>query len=239
MQDVSTMSTDGNDLKELLLPHEGEDKYSAKYIYRQIFGTLMKGHHQRWPEIDFSVLKKLNADTVGWIHMNNSPINYPVVKGRPDPGYYLSHNFSGEPSFHGAVAMDHRNDGALGDFTTILTAHHMKDRSMFFPVARLHSWRYYVRHREFDFLMEDGMYRARIFAAHYISSKDPEPVRVTFDSRQQYAAWLKERKKKSAYPTFVRPKETDRVIVLVTCTCIEEPDDRRDEIAVYAVLRKA
>ena len=80
-----------------------------------------------WPFIHLDELKQVNPDCVGWIHMEGSPINYPVVKQHFDRSYYLAHNFSGEESVHGRVSMDFRHGGRMGERTTVLHAHHMKD----------------------------------------------------------------------------------------------------------------
>ena len=215
-------STAGTDLSERArrLLAAGIDPYSPKYIYRQIFGTLMKGHHQTWPNIDLDELRALNPDTLGWIHMEGSPINYPVVKGHPDDrAYYLIHNFSRELSYHGAVELDVGNSGMLTDRMTVLGAHHMKDCSMFFAVSRLSNPDYYATHRGFELLLEDGMHRAEFFAVHYAKSKDPEPLRTTFESDGDFSGWIEERRRRALYPTSVVPTVRDRVIALTTCVC--------------------
>ena len=220
-------------------PLAGETKYSPTYIYRQIFGTKMKGHHQTWPDIRLDELRRINPDTVGWIHMEDSPINYPVVRSRLSADYYLTHNFSGEESYHGAVSMDYRNGGVLGVRTTVLTAHHMKDCSMFALVSALFSPDYYEEHKGLDLLLCDGMYRAEFFAVHYINSRDPEPIRTGFSSDEDYESWLAERKRRAFYETPLTPGANDRVLVLTTCVFPDDPNDWRNEVAAYAVLRKA
>ena len=233
---TSTAGTELSEFERRLLA-AGIDPYSPKYIYRQIFGTLMKGHHQTWPNIDLAELRSLNSDTLGWIHMEGCPINYPVVKGHPDDRvYYLIHNFSRELSYHGAVSLDIGNSGMLTDRTTVLGAHHMKDCSMFFAVSQLFKPDYYETHRGFDLLLEDGMHHADFFAVHYINSKDPEPVRTAFESDEDFSGWLEERRRQALYPKSVVPTVRDRVIALTTCTCTSDPNDWRDMIAAYAVV---
>ena len=220
-------------------PKEGETKYSPTYIYRQIFGSAMRGHHQKWPDINLDELKAINPDAIGWIRMDGSPINYPVVAGRADYSYYLTHNFSGEESYHGQVFMDYRNRGILGKWTTSIGAHHMKDGSMFFAVSKLFDPKYYETHKGLDLLLTDGLYHADFFAVHYINNKDPEPVRLCFASDEDYAAWLAARKRNALYSIPVEPGAKDRVLILTTCVFPEDPDDWRNEIAAYAVVRKA
>ena len=200
----------------------------------------MKGHHQRWPDIHLNELKEINPYTLGWIHMDKSPINYPVVQGFPDVRYNRVLNFSNELSYHGTIYMDPRHNGKFSPRTTIISGHHMKDRSMFYAVSLLQSQEIFEdHHRWLDLLLEDGLYRAEFFAVNLISFQDPEPVRVDFSSDEDYADWLSERKKQALFVIPVTPAITDRVLVLTTCYFPDDPDDRRDGVAAYAILRKA
>lgn len=56
-----------------------DDPYDPAYIYRSIFGTKMSGRRQVWLFIALDKLKAINPDCVGWVHMDGSPVNYPVV----------------------------------------------------------------------------------------------------------------------------------------------------------------
>ena len=74
-----------------------------QFTYTAAFGAKMIGRAQRWPEVDFSAPAEVNPDVAGWIRMPGTPIDYPVAASREDESYYLSHNFSGEESLHGAA----------------------------------------------------------------------------------------------------------------------------------------
>ena len=222
--------------KSIAEPLEGETKYSPTYIYRQIFGTLMREHHQSWPDIRLDELRLLNPDTVGWIRMEGSPINYPVVSGRGNLSYYLTHNFSGEESCHGAVFMN--GAGVLGERTTVIGAHHMKDGSMFFALSQLFFPKYYEAHKGLELLLADGLYRAEFFAVHLIHSGDPEPTRTEFSTDGDYESWLTQRKKQSLYDMPLTTSVRDRVLVMTTCIYPDDLDETRGEFAAYAVLRK-
>lgn len=218
-------------------PLEGETKYSPKYIYRQIFGTRMRGHHQTWPDIHLGELRLLNPDTVGWIRMEGSPVNYPVVRERPGDSWYLKYNFSGEESCHGAVFM--RGTGTLGERTTALCAHHMKDGSMFFAVSQLYFPEYYETHRGLELLLADGLYRAEFFAVHLIDQDDPEMTRAGFSSDADYEGCLAARKRQALYDIPLTPDVRDRVLILTTCVYPDNEADRQyNGIAAYAVIRR-
>lgn len=100
---------------------------------------------------------------------------------------------------------------------------------MFFAVSRLSNPDYYATHRGFELLLEDGMHRAEFFAVHYAKSKDPEPLRTTFESDGDFSGWIEERRRRALYPTSVVPTVRDRVIALTTCVC-------PNMIVAYAVV---
>lgn len=82
----------------------------------------------QWPDIDFRKLKELNPDTLGWLHLEGTPLNYPVVQGHGDD-YYLTHNFTFEPSPHGCIYAEPGD--AFPGKRSVLSGHNMKDCSMF------------------------------------------------------------------------------------------------------------
>ena len=72
-----------------------------------------------------SSYKKLlgkNSDTVGWLTVLGTKIDYPIVKGS-DNSYYLSRNFNRERDYNGWVFMDYRNDEQNLDSNTIIYGH--------------------------------------------------------------------------------------------------------------------
>ena len=58
--------------------------------------------------IDFNALKNINPDTIAYIRVNNTNINYIVVKGNNN-SYYLNHNFEKKWNVAGWVFSDYRN----------------------------------------------------------------------------------------------------------------------------------
>ena len=60
-------------------------------------------------DVNISELKKKNSDTVGWIQVNGTNINYPFVQ-TTDNDYYLTKSFNKKKSSAGWVFMDYRNN---------------------------------------------------------------------------------------------------------------------------------
>ena len=73
---------------------------------------------------------EINSDVVAWLKVNNTKINYPVVK-TPNNSYYLNHDIYKEKTPSGWVFMDYRNNSKELDKNTIIYAHALKTGYMF------------------------------------------------------------------------------------------------------------
>ena len=208
------------------------DPYDPTYIYRSIFGSKMRGHRQVWPRIDLAELRTINPDCVGWIHMDRSPINYPVVMQRFDRDHYLTHNFSGEESVHGQVAMDFMHGGKMGDRTTILHAHHMRDWSMFKAVVSLEEPGYLAAHPTVEFVHGDTRYVARWAAGVNYVASEFWLERTRFADDAEFEAWLARIAAENIVPSDVRLSVDARLLVCCTCAYDYPPCDTYAAIAV-------
>ena len=91
---------------------------------------------QKIPEKNWKKLKKINKEIVGWVKINNTKINYPILwhKGdNADSQYYLWRNYKGEYYEGGttSIFMDWRSKKGMNSKNVILHGHHMEDGSMF------------------------------------------------------------------------------------------------------------
>lgn len=78
----------------------------------------------------FDSLLKMNKDTVGWIYVKNTNINYPVVQGNRN-NYYLWRDFNKKRNNYGWIFMDYRNNHNNLDQNTIIYGHNVKEGIMF------------------------------------------------------------------------------------------------------------
>ena len=82
------------------------------------------------PKPDYSEYVEQNPETVGWITIPGTQINFPVVQS-VDNEYYLSHTFDHKSDKRGAIYMDYRNNAVDLDANTIIYGHNMKNGTMF------------------------------------------------------------------------------------------------------------
>ncbi len=92
--------------------------------------------------VDFNELKNKNKDTVAFLKVNGTNINYPVVQTN-DNKYYLSHSFNKKANDAGWVFLDYRNNIDKLQDNTIIYAHGRLDKTMFGSLKNIFSNNWY------------------------------------------------------------------------------------------------
>lgn len=108
----------------------------------------------------YQALHHENQDMTGWIRIEGTVIDYPVMHTPLDPEYYLYRDFQKESSAYGMIFIDGecRMDGTSPNL--LIYGHHMKNGSMFAEIQKYDSREFYQAHPliEFDTLTEQGTY---------------------------------------------------------------------------------
>ncbi|MBR5338072.1 MAG: D-alanyl-D-alanine carboxypeptidase family protein [Lachnospiraceae bacterium] len=204
------------------------DPYDLGFIFMSIYGHKMKGHWQEWPDIDLEELKKINPDTVGWVYMENTPINYPILYHEEYPEYYLCYNFSNEASVHGGVSMPRLPDDGI----FILSAHHMKDVSMFMKLIEIKDKMTLDIHPEIYLNYEGTIYKATWFAAleKPYSEETLLPAGSGDEKRQ---LWLDKVKRISFLSNDIMPDVADKILICSTCN-----REHNGNLELYGVMKE-
>ena len=166
---------------------------------------------------DFLSLFRINPDTIGWLKIGDTRIDYPVVKG-VDNEFYLDHGFDKAPNVAGAVFMDTRNIGDGTDRHTLIYGHRMKDGSMFRDLEKYQDEAFYSAHREFELQTLHGIRRYRVFST-YVTDTDFLFIKTRFEDNT-FSTFLKEIQDKSLFPSEQTdlPDENSKILTLATCS---------------------
>lgn len=81
-------------------------------------------------KVKFEELKQKNSDTVAWLKVENTNIEFPVVQAK-DNSYYLTYNFNKKYNVAGWVFADYKNKLNGTDKNIVVYGHNMRDDSMF------------------------------------------------------------------------------------------------------------
>jgi len=170
----------------------------------------------------YAALYQANPDTIGWLRINKTKIDYVVMQTPDDPEKYLRKDFFGKYSSYGTLFLDADCDVDNSD-NLIIYGHHIKNDAMFGALLDYKSEDFWVTHRyvEFDTLYEKRRYE--IVAAFYaeVLKKNEGGFRYynfidaeNADAFNEYAAFIDANQ---AYDTGVDITYGDKLLTLSTC----------------------
>lgn len=174
-----------------------------------------------------------NSETVAWIQVNGTNINYPVVQ-HTDNDYYLEHDFYNRKTNIGWVFGDYRDNFDDFNNNTIIYAHNLINRTMFgqIPYLLKNTWQsnpnnYYIK---LSTKTTNSVWQ--IFSV-YQTKPTTDYLQVKFNNIETYSTFVETLKNKSSYNFNTEITAEDKIITLSTCD-----DTGTKRIAVHAKLIK-
>ena len=168
-----------------------------------------------WPQVDFAELSEINPDIVGWIYIEGTSINYPIVQGENNREY-LSRLFDGTYNASGCIFLDSRSASDFSDCHSIIYGHHMKDKSMFGGLMQYKKQEFYDEHSVALLVTPDAYYKIQFFSG-YVSDNWGNAWDLVYE-KDEYSSWLSDIQQRSCFKSSCVPSSTERVISLSTCT---------------------
>lgn len=167
----------------------------------------------------YQKLREKNNDLIGWIRIDGTSINYPVMQSPEDPDFYLTHGFGKEKSVYGMIYMDAgcRLDSGCRNY--LIYGHHMKNGSMFAALEKYGSEERYKRYPfiSFDTLEKTGIWE--IFAVLRLSASElsEKTSILAAGTEKQYEELVEYAGSGSLYDTGIIPKWPEPLLTLATC----------------------
>ena len=181
--------------------------------------------------VDFKELKERNNDTVAWIQVGGTNINYPVVQTK-DNSYYLTHSFDKKYTDAGWVFIDYRNDSNNFVKNTIIYAHAIKDITMFgsFKNILTNDWYKDKNNHIIKLSTETENTLWQVFSVYTIL---PESyyIRTKFND-SEFETFINTITSRSVHDFGVMPTIEDKILTLSSCY-----DDTR-RVVLHAKLIK-
>ena len=169
-----------------------------------------------------------NSDMVGWIQIDGTGIDYPVMQTPTDPNYYLKHDFEKNHTDYGCPFMQADCDTLAPSDNLIIYGHNMKDGSMFADLARYRSKDFWQAHKTVWFDTALGSCAYEIFAVIHTTvqadSADAFPFYrfVNAEAPEDFAAYVTACKARALYDTGIFAEYGDRLLTLSTCDNITD-----------------
>ena len=186
--------------------------------------------------VNFSELEKINSDVVGWIVMEGTQVNYPIVQSK-DNSFYLNHSFDKKWNSLGSIFMDYRSKNNFSDYNTFIYGHHTKNGSMFGELYKYMDESFYKEYPFYYLYTPTGNYKVEIISA-YLDSAESDSYVQSFSTNEEYKNYIKLIKDKSNYKTDTELDiETDKIITLYSCS--HESNRRKsDRYYIHGVIKK-
>lgn len=168
----------------------------------------------------YAAVYEQNSDFVGWITIDGTRIDYPVMQTINNPNYYLKRSFEKQYSDYGVPYVQENCDLELSD-NCVIYGHHMNNGSMFADLCKYADEDFYREHKtvHFDTLSGFGEYEiVAVFKTVAYSEQGFKYFHFTrADSAEDFDAYIAKCKELSLYDTGVSAEYGDRLITLSTC----------------------
>lgn len=167
--------------------------------------------------IDFELLKKQNPDAIAYINVNNTNIDYLVVKGS-DNSYYLNHNFNKKYNVAGWIFADYHNKFDETDKNLIIYGHNTKDGTMFGSLKNILNKEWYMNEENYQIVLTTNMdtYLYEVFSVYTIVAEDYY-INTEFNSDDSFYDFVKTLKSRSIYNFPMEVSKNDKILTLSSC----------------------
>lgn len=170
---------------------------------------------------EYAGLYEDNSDLVGWMTIEGTPVNYPVMQSPDRVDYYLKRNFKREHNSHGSLYVRESCDVFAPSDNLTIYGHHMKDGSMFAGLDNYLKKDFYKKYPSirFDTIYERHTYT--IFAVFTTTASLGEGFSYhLFEDaadEAEFDDFVATCKSLSVYDTQITPRYGDKLICLSTC----------------------
>ena len=162
----------------------------------------------------------LNEDIIGWLIVDNTSINYPIVQGKNNE-FYLNHDLDKNYNSAGWIFMDSEN--SLDDQNIIIYGHHRRDGSMFGSIDNLLNKN---KGGKIKLLINNKEINYNIFSIY----KTEKEYNYREKNYNNFNKKIEEFKKRSLIKYNVDIKSKNQIITLSTCD-----NDNKKRIVIHGI----
>lgn len=204
-----------------IVKYSMENRENAKLtedILNSVVQILPVGETTNRIVIDFERLKDINNEVVGYLKVNGTDIEYPIVK-TTNNDFYMTHNLEKKYNSAGWAFVDYRNKLDGTDKNIIVYGHNRRDGSMFCSLKNVLSkaWEEKEENRDVTFIIESDEENTiyKVFSVYEIPEED---YYITTDfSKMDFGNFVSTIKARSKYNFNVEVNAEDNILTLSTC----------------------
>lgn len=204
INDEQIIEETNSDTAENINPPENKDDDYWNYIKMDMMS------------VDFSELKKKNSDTVGFIKVNGTNVNYPIVQ-TSNNSYYLNHAFDKTKNSAGWVFADYRNNMVNFDKNTVIYGHSRSNQTVFGSLKKVLNKSWY-ENKDNHIIKLSTETENTLWQIVSIYTIKPESYYITTKfSNEQFKTFIKTIKERSEINFSGTLNENDKILTLSTC----------------------
>lgn len=164
-----------------------------------------------------------NSDFAGWIKIEGTKIDNPVMLTKADKTFYLNRNFNKQEDINGTLFMDARTDLTERSTNIIIYGHNMKSGQMFGGLKKYLKEDYWQSHKQitFDTIYEKGTYEIVAVCLAQVQNQDSENFRyydfIQADTEEEFQTFIQNIKELSVFADQEMPVFGDELLTLSTC----------------------
>lgn len=173
-------------------------------------------------------LQKENTDIKGWVRIEDTNINYPLLQ-TDNNDYYLTHNYKKEKSSYGSIFINNNCDIKDDNANVIIYGHDMKDNQMFKDLIKYQDKDFYEQHHIIKIATEKNENNYEIISAFKSRVFYQDETNVfrfyqyyNFDNENKYNEYISNCKKIQLYDTGKTATYGEQLITLITCEYSQE-----------------
>ena len=166
----------------------------------------------------YKELFEQNDDFIGWIAIDGTNVNYPVMQTPDNPDYYLKHSFEKAYSDYGVPYVDEACVTGISN-NIVIYGHHMKNGSMFADLCKYTDKEFYENHKKikFDTLSSLGEYEVVAVFKFDTNHEKFKYNEYTQMDEEQFAEFMENVHARQLYDTGVDAEYGDQLLTLSTC----------------------
>lgn len=208
----------------IMLFSEYQDQKQSARVFKQVTELVEKdfteSEQKKSPFEKYAAVYEKNHDLIGWITIEGTRIDYPVMQTKEKPNFYLKHAFDKSYSRYGVPYIAENCDIDISD-NIVIYGHHMNNGSMFSDLCRYADEDFYKAHRtiRFDTLGSFGEYEIiSVFKTTVYSEQGFSYYHfVNAGSESTFNEYVSKCTELSLYNTGATAKYGDKLITLSTC----------------------
>ncbi|MBX9034513.1 class B sortase [Gordonibacter massiliensis (ex Traore et al. 2017)] len=184
--------------------------------------------------VDWDKLKAINPDTVGWVYIPGTAVNYPIVHTTDDEKY-LTTDFNGQQTWgatYGSIFLSAANAADFSDANNIVYGHHLNNGSMFAAITGFDNADQFNAHRTAYVLTPQGNFKLRTFSLVHVAADDPL-AQTAFASDEERTAYIQDKIDRSVVTASDVPSPADIAHLFAFATCDNLPSDGRYVLFSY------